>query len=477
MGKIFNNVSNEMINVQLHDPITVELEQYFNILIKMSDKYSSKLVTGISFFRNKETRKIIDAIDKSISKRFGIQFKHVNATGIGYAVMPIPPINYNVIGGDIRTRFKKYKDVLGKSKCNPEFEYCNNEFTKKDVSSDIKDAWKDEKSIIYKNYIGYLELEKTLNSKGVKINLDKATVKGLPSNYEVFLLVDIFSLINTYNLTAKEMVATLLHEVGHAFTHLEYSYRTVKSTTVILDTLRSDLTNGKNMKKTLMLLYKNELGGDEKDLKDSNLTIASIRFMDKYMSNTMVMSKNDKHSGTDSEQLADQFANRFGVGSDLLNALVKLHNANGLDLNLNNDILLISILVLLSAIAVVVFLPAVITYIVTQAVMTLLFGGDDSNEITYDKNKRRYYRIRNDMVRVLRTSDLPKKDMKKVIEEINFIDKVINDTPDDTGWLEKFGNKLLPWNRRASNFKELEQYLEDLTENSLHVSSNKLKNI
>ena len=102
-------------------------------------------------------------------------------------------------------------------------------------------------------------------------------------------------------------------------------------------------------------------------------------------------------------------------------------------------------------------------------------GGSNSKEITYDTNVTRYRRIRNDVVRVLRTTEMSKVEIDKVMTQLAMIDTIIDSSKDKVPLIEKMFGTLLPWNSRIASFKELEEKIENLTENSLHVAANVLK--
>lgn len=467
--------SMEMIEQQLNDEVVVKLNSKFQKLIELADRFSTKIVTSVSFFRFPETKKIIDDIDAILLERFKFNTKHVSGDGIGYAVLTVPPVNLNVVAGDVESKFKYFKQLLGKDKQ----EYDNTpETTEKDVKDRkyIKDIFKDEKSIIYHTYISYLKLEETLKSRSVKVDLKKATITGLPKDYNLFMIADFYMLIKNYKMTASELTAILLHEIGHGFTHIEYSYRTVQNTTLILDTIKDNITNGKSRIDTFNLIYNTTLEGND-DLTKYNENVAAIKVLDRYMQVTLNMHKDDRHSYTDSEQLADQFANKFGVGASLITSLNKLHGDDIETPRRPNTIALICFMALLMITVGLIFLPMVLTYILVYAIMTIIFGGSDANATTYDKKLRRYQRVRNDIVKLIRSTDIDKNIIRNLLEELDTVDKIISEASSDTSLLDKLGDVLLPWNRKVSNFQKLEELLEDMSENNLYVLSNKIKTL
>ena len=472
---INDTVSNEMIDEQLDDKVITDLTSKFVELIDLSDRFSHKLVTSISYFRFPETKKVIEEIDNIIYKRFGFSIKHISAENIGYAVLTVPPVNFNVLAGDVVDIFDYFKDYLGKDKTKYDDKY---EVKEKDVKTKhrINDIFKDEKSVVYHTYMSYNKLEKTLHSSSVKIDLNKAKISNLPNEYNLFIMVDLFMLIRKYKLTGRELSAVLLHEIGHGFTHLEYSYRTVKNTTLLIDNIRDSINSGKSKLESFNLVYKNILKGDE-DISKVNEYTAIIKIFDKYMQNNMLMNMNDRHSFTDSEQLADQFANRFGVGDALVTSLAKLHgDFNRGPRNPSLEILLSVIslaIILVGLLFSLVLLPIFLIFII----IVLLVGGPDSNANVYDTKIRRYQRIKNDMIKIIRTTDLDNSIIKTIIEEIDIVDKIMEKSKSEITLMDKIADKFFPFNSKISNFKKLEELLEDMSENNLYLASNKLRTL
>lgn len=463
-----SDISLEMIDFQNDDLVIKQLEEHYNKLIEFSDKYSTKIVTGVSFFKHKEAKKVIESIDNIISKRFGIIFKHVNSNGIGYATIPTPPINFNIINGSSEDFHSYLKDILGKNDKE------SREVTSKDVkdNKDIKDYDRDYESVIFKIYESFNKMEDVLNGKGVVIDNKKAIIKNLPKDYQLFLIVDFYQLINTYKLTARELTAVLMHEIGHGYTHIEYSYRTTKSTSVIIDSIRDGLKKNKSSNDILKIAYKKVSGEKTNSFNDK---IIGLKLIDKYMSTTLKLNNEDNHSFTDSEQLADQFSTRFGLGKDIITGLDKIHYPYK-DKQFNIIAMSNTINVLL-LIFFIVSMPETIIFVILTFFMFFLVGGENSNEITYDNNLQRYKRVRNDLIRIIRSSNLDKKTMKSFIKNIDVVDAIISETKSDETLFSKISDNLFSWNKKSSRFKKLEEMLEDMSENNLHLASNKLRNI
>jgi len=474
-------LSTEIIAVQPNDYAIPIITDIFQRIIDADRNYEPK--DSRAFFTKKQFKNLYKELDKAIEDRFGFKVKHISAIGCGYAVMTNPPNNNNVLNREFINQYPEiataleYDDTKAENIKNPE---------------DINDY--NDVVNIYSNWKKSIDsLEDKLNSSGVVIDLQKARITGLPKEYYIFLLSDPKVLINKGELTAIELTAVLMHEIGHIFTHLEYSYRTVENTSVLIDTMHENIVKkGKGYKESITLTYK-ELGGKE-DLSKVNTVTATIKTLNRYNKNSLSMDEGN-HSYTDSEQLADQFAGRFGLSNDLASGLDKVMNKTQLKIYsmefMSKAFVTMGILfiygilitgtmlggfLMISYVAIYV-IAFTIAFKLTSSVFTM---GHTNDEDTYDGNKRRYQRMRNELVRQLRTIDIDKKLVKTILGEIDSIDKVIGKTPDDSNSLnivDKMFRMLSSTAQAGVNLKEMEQLIEDLQENDLHVGSNKLKTL
>lgn len=472
-------LSTEMIMVQQKDKSVEEVTKLFESIVEKSKRFD--ISSGYDFFKNKEIYKDIKNIDKVITKRFGINFHHSNLENIGYGMFSAPPSNYNVLYENIEDVYKWLGGALGKDNRGLD------EITEKDVGGKetIKDRVRDGKSFTYWWWRSIRSIDNTLVNGKIKIDLEKATMKGLGDDYNIFLVCDLHLLIKGLYLTPRQLTAVLYHEIGHAFTHIENVYRTVKTTTNVIDSIKDVVDKGGDTRKAIEISYKKDMDGD-KDLSTMSSSKAIIEVMDKYMTKTNTINKNNTLQASDSEQLADQFASQFGLSTELSFALDKFNNFTILP-NIRYKSGVASILLLyglmlfifLFDVFILVTITMVLQYIFTF-VFTIIYrlvdnDGSRSAETTYDNNKDRQQRLRNNLVRVLRKSDLPKEEIKKIILDINAMDKLIKKTSvnDTVGLLID----KLPWNRKKVDFTKMEQLIESLSENNLHVATAKLKTL
>lgn len=475
----FLNLGNEMIQYQHDDILVEELKTEFDTLIEFG--LNNSVSSGSNFFKRKVPKEAIENIDKIIYQRFGIRLKHIHGEGVGYAIITVPPKNANVIAMETLDKYNYVKGVA--DTCNdgvcrgvPLKEY-----------NDIKDMEKDQTSIFYHTKKSFDAMEDALNSQGVEIDLKNAMIKNLPEDYKLFSLVDLYMMIIELNLTSLELTSVLLHEVGHGFTHIEESYRTIQNTSVIINTLRENLNNKVGLTNSMVLIneeFKLEVNKEGKN--EIGYTVAVI---DKMTKNFKRLNRKNVSVGTDSEQLADQFASRFGLGVHLASALNKMNkkmpSEASVIIGMSTGIALYAgFIVLLQTMSMaaaiigfsVVWGTLLSLFFVAMIMKHIIFGTTDAHENTYDNNQRRIIRIKNDAVRILRQSDLPIRAIKEKIKEIDEISKIAKETKTGINWLSKKFD-YLPWNKKYSDQRLLEELTEDLMENSLHIMQAKFKTL
>lgn len=470
------NVSLEMLDLQPNDKVVTDLIDYFNDLILLNG--DEIIRSTYDMFKNKATLGVIKLLDSTITSRFGINFKHIATESNNYGVLTTPPVNFNVLNNDVEDTYKSIKESV--EELAPYF--------KKNKIENISDDT-DFYSIIANWRDSFKSLDDKLKTSNVVIDNKRGVIKGLPSSYNVIILGDLYFLIETLNLSARELTAILLHEVGHAYTHIEYSYRTVNQTMVLVDTIRDTIIkNNGSIKKALVLGY--EKAFDEKLVTKSNTEIeAMIAISNKYLNSTRYISR-QYHSYTDSEQLADQFASKFGLQLDLVSGLNKLtayHNnplvkLGDITLSLLPAAIIFGIASLSFLFGAGILVIGIITVYLFETIIeifdSLTTAGGTRRASTYDDSKRRVIRIKNELVRSIRLSNVDKATMGVLISNVEEINLLLNKIPDDkVSVIDSFFRKLFSVSDDAINSKLLEQMIEDVAENELHVISQKFKTI
>ena len=474
-----HKVSMEMIDEQLNDYIIKSLSNQFLDLINSGCKSND------DFFSNSNTKATINNIDNFIYERFGIRVKHIKSKGIPYACYPVAPNHTNVLNREIETQSRIMEQQLRNYEST---------FGKIDESKVAKDAYEDI-HIIYKRLLTNRKaLTEYLKSDSIYIDLRKAKVSNLPSDYLVYILADFHMLINIYKLNEFEMIAVLLHEMGHVFTHLEYSYRVANTTQVLVDTVKDVVMKQNNStKENLRLVYERATKTKvSPEFEKMNNMTAAI-YVGKGIINRTISAQD--HSYTDSEQLADQFASKFGMGGYLVTALDKLH---GLDTPLTfmkslwyvtqgevyTFVVIGVILGCFTMGARLPFIPLALALHATMLAWITLFRKSNASEetlsvgMTYDDIKRRFARNKNELVRQLALAKLPKELETEIVNGIKTIEKSMAKVPDaHNGIIDKFFLLVSDDKKFIVNSKRTEQVLEDIISNDVHIGRALVKDL
>lgn len=474
---IFYNLSTESIAPQHNDYSVPLIVTEFQKIIDVMEK--NNYITSTQAIKDKDIYTSITNIDNIISKRFGIKYKHVSSNNGAYSCFTVPPSNYSSVS-KFNSEFFKYLKSTTKGMSSD----------KTKTSDQIRTLEKDSQDLTFRWVESMNSMEKTLNTKSVGVDLQKAVINNLPNEYVVFLLINIPFLVKTIKLTAKQITAVLYHEIGHSFTHIEYSYKTVNNTTALIDSIREGIEKkNKSLKDSLIIAYERTYKEDVSKLKEKNTILVLLKTVEKHIE-THVGFNPTKGGTVDSEQLADQFATRFGLGEDIIISLKLIEEhvkeeytgyvaygkmlLEGFLIFTMFGIILTSTLLGGLTITVIAFLVMLILNIISS----YLTSGNLEVDKVYDSYKRRLIRVRNDIVRQIRTSDVPKDVMKTVLDNIENINIILKDIPDDQpGMIDRLMINLTSGGRRASEYKNIESITEDLMENNLHIAAAKFKNI
>lgn len=463
-------LSNEMIDFQIDDPFVKQCAKCFEDIIASVKK--SKSTTTSAYLKKSEIRAAVDRIDMLVKDRFGLPIKHITDNMTPYACFPVAP-NMNTVL-DVNTNWDALMDYA----------------KDKEIKGKVKDEIMFTENSIYRIAKSAKELEKTLNSKGITIDLKKAYISGLPNDYVCYVLFELNFLIVKCKMSPLELVAVLTHEIGHLFTHIEYTYKTLAKTNVLIETVfENTVKKGKSSKDTLLLIASEVLPDSEiKKLENKSTPVIAVNVIKGITKLTL-----QPHWYTDSEQLADQFSNRFGLGEELATALSKFP---GISKEFMEDFFYFNLIplwiiticcVLLTVFAV---LPIGLMFVYLSSIpITLLLtieyfraGKEFETNIaagrTYDDTMQRYNRIKLELIRRLRSCELPKPELNNILSKIETLDNLISNAPKvELGWFEQIKRFFNPSRLNLAESKEFEQLIENMMENKLHVASAKVKTL
>lgn len=328
------------------------------------------------------------------------------------------------------------------------------------------------------------KLLKQMDQKKGTVNLEKATVDGIFSEYEHPLYLNFHVLIENLKLSSPEITAAILHELGHAFYACYYSDRTDRTNQVLAGIVRhlhADETGDieyiyREISKITPNVKKEEID----KMLNGPRTVASVSFFKMVTEVVKSQTVNDKYNQSSFEQRADNFASRFGYGKSLVLALEKIHS-DSYDKVLKRRIkvelsfslftafwLAVLAISVLSVSIIGIIIGAFYSYIMLQ-----LFR-EDNRDFTYDDLKIRYLRIRQDIVDQLKEIKEDKEVVKKMLEEIYTIDEAVKTTAVFRILPSIISNFIFSGARQVATSIKEQQLMEALASNELFVKSAEL---
>ena len=338
---------------------------------------------------------------------------------------------------------------------------------------DIPDQRKFMESVVYK--------KGTVDTKAAKLG-------GFFSDYEHSVYMNFTELVKTYKLEAGEISAILLHELGHGFYACEYSDRH-STANQVLTNVAKELAKDKT-KRNPEYIYKEMLKINPETKKEMiDDVVKGDRVIPgpgvfKYAIETVTYQlENSKYDDTAFENLADNFAARFGYGSMLVSGLEKL-NAVYPENTYKQIGFWSLVLMTLSAILFTIgllyygLIGSAIYFGYMGLVLTwVLFStaGEQGRDYTYDDIKIRYKRIRDQLVQQIKSKAYNVKDAIQLAKQIEYMDDLVKKTGQYRSSLDFIMNYIRPANFRAKKSIERQQLLEDLATNELFIQSLRLQ--
>jgi len=478
------SVSTENIMVQRDVTIVATIQNYFEQIIEKVKDIKPKEGRALA---DRTIRILFAKIDEATSTRFGINLKTMETKEVLLAVQTTTSANYNILAGNVADNYTRIRDMVGAPK-----EGDGVKSTDTDVGNWVN---------VLKTYQKSIDaVDKELELSGITIDLKNAKIYGYPKKALAVIVINPVALIDDVNMDAKMLTAAYLHECGHIFTHLEYASRTTNDTTILIESLLSELGKNKTPLEAIKLSYSKTSGGDTIS-EATNIPTAVVGITSKYINDLRSMGGN-AYLNKNSERIADQFVTRFGLGDELVSALNEIHKyteSKGLkSVILDTGSVLLKMLHVSVVLAILIpplglilgvvtlaamwylalyLLSGFVLYTLFMSIVAIMDGGIDT-EFPYDSPKRRVLRIKNELVRQLRANKTDKKVTAAILSSINTLVDVANRLDDkNEEFIYRFIGLFSSYSSDQNEMRKLDDGIEDLLNNDLHIASNKLKTI
>ena len=320
--------------------------------------------------------------------------------------------------------------------------------------------------------ISFLNLEKS-----GWINPAESRVGGAFSEVNFRMFVgEMFLLGKTF--TPEEAAAVILHEVGHAYTFIQFLADTIVVNTVLHRTYQ-ELTSGGADKKVKIILTK---AADDMALKNREWLEAVEDTTDKDVAFKVLVTAvqieprnmdNKRFFSMDTaEELADIFAARHGAGKAIVTMRSKFvsmpQQSYGIMAGIGFTIL---------GLGLVFLAPEAIFISLFGALLTYAGASEASRAVDITSFKQEAKKMRNQLVEKLKLSKLPKEEVAETIESIDLVDKIIQGYQGsglDQATAVKFFDMFRRGKMEARASREYTDRLENLATNDLFIRAAQL---
>lgn len=366
-----------------------------------------------------------------------------------------------------------------------------------------------ENAILMDDYFkgtGFLKEQEFLKNRSKTksgwVDENKIKLGGIFSEYINTVFMNFNMLYEMLKRNVRKTVAVFLHEIGHGFYACAYTNRMDETNQIISAAMRKVVEAKENKVEVLYKEFK------DKGMEIRKETLQGLTSKDPItlgktafdLTNEVVYSQmtSSKYNETSFEQLADNFAARLGYGKELVEALENLtpfgvrfnylfmmyvsamNSWNIVNnilscvfyfLNLTNKDRMFNIMEFFQVFKVI----RVLLYSVVMLAYMVYTSGEAGKDYTYDDLVKRYNRVRNQMIEMIKKKQLSKAQAHNVIRSIEQIGELIKGCSAYRGPLDFLFNTFNPKDRRAKSSIERQQAIEDLMSNPLFVVALKAK--
>ncbi|MDH2154346.1 hypothetical protein [Stenotrophomonas sp. GD03657] len=292
-------------------------------------------------------------------------------------------------------------------------------------------------------------------------------------------------------LTAQEIAAICIHEIGHVFTYFEALLWTT-TTNITLQCAKMDINKMPDGEQRLKLVFEVaefmqvKLDAAEK-LADPQL--ADVKFYTIFLAakadgNVRSSSGSLNYDMRSSEVVADQFAARHGSGRYLVTALHKMNVLYDDDsvkpvwfhFIAETKKILLAAGMITGAGMIAVPAGIVIGLLWVFGALLYITGANPELKI-YDDPKERLVRIRHDLVQSLKTLRYSPKERDILLRDLQEIDEIIKSVHDKRTVMNMLWILATSERRKQYSQMKIEQELEKLVDNDIFVRAAQLQSL
>lgn len=289
----------------------------------------------------------------------------------------------------------------------------------------------------------------------------------------MFLWSDIFT------LPADEIAAIILHEVGHAYTFCFYLGQLAVSNIVISQAVRAACgTNDLAKRKVILnqatkyLSIEDRIRADDlagSPIMDSETGVEAL-LVNAFRERTKSATGTDLYDYRSCEQLADQFAVRYGAGAALARGVAKFEEVAVFPQTRWMKFMLTAVKIMWEVVA------GISTMGITFAIGLIWCSTMQMTGKDYDDHQYRVRLIKQQLIDRIRSMKLTRVETEDLIRDIEETAKLELTIKQDTyGLAYRLAMIISPKRKREFRNQELQKLLEDMLFNPLYVTNAKLK--
>lgn len=332
----------------------------------------------------------------------------------------------------------------------------------------------------------FKQLSKNIDEVVGVVDLVNGRVKGAFEKIVIRVSVT-DGFIRTMEFTPENKAALIIHEVGHAFTFLEFIAESAKTDFSLATVTRELLQTTDKEKKIALAKSLNDAMGTTVDVNVIAESSDAATWYTVYISNkeeqTRVATHTGRYSDTSAEFVADQFVTRHGGGAAMADTLAKIYKHLG-KISVRDRISIwaqyaVCSLSVISAIAGLSLINPILGTMGTVALFVNLktITQYDFTYSTYTSDKDRVAKLKQELVGRLKDRDLPQDIRVSTLDAIKEIDKVLKTINDNRTVMELITIALRSDVHQAVKQEQVQKTLSTVINNDLFKTAATLDSI
>lgn len=332
----------------------------------------------------------------------------------------------------------------------------------------------------------FKQLSKNIDEIVGVVDLVNGRVKGAFEKIVIRVFVT-DGFIRTMEFTPENKAALVMHEVGHAFTFLEFIAESAKTDFSLATATRELLQTTDKEKKITLAKSLNDAMGTTVDVNVIAESSDVATWYTVYISNkeeqARVATHTGRYSDTSAEFVADQFVTRHGGGAAMADTLAKIYKQLG-KISVRDRISIwtqyaVCSLSVISAITGLSLINPILGTMGTVALFVNLktITQYDFTYSTYTSDKDRVAKLKQELVGRLKDRDLPQDIRVSTLDAIKEIDKILKTLNDNRTIMELITIALRPDVHQAVKQEQVQKTLSTVINNDLFKTAATLDSI